>query len=307
MKRLLLIFSLVSYAQAAAPKLPTVGDYILHTDDGVNWRLVPLPSATPSATPTSTPAPTATATPSASPIPTAQPSPTASPTASPAPTATPTASPTVTPTPPIPPLPSNLTAQFMGVGADVVGKGNSLTADGELDFSIQLRGLRSSPSGVRIKEGTNWWETPWDRTHWNLLVYNGSSTESTLYFAQMPLTAGIFTVTVIYSDGGIETAVSNASGPAPTPGHSATPSPTPAAIAVNISWTPPENQPDIAGYVIRAGKESHQYNRSLGVTETEALVELDSTPPWYFAVSTITSTATEGSITGPLSAEVTYP
>jgi uncharacterized protein (DUF1800 family) len=98
-----------------------------------------------------------------------------------------------------PPPPSTLTANFIGVGADVVGI-PVLSPDGQPDFHISLGGLRSAPTQITVTSDTGGvWNFPFDNYHWVVGLFNYSGASGELYFAQFP--SNKFHVQVWYSDG----------------------------------------------------------------------------------------------------------
>src|SRR2546421_154989 len=79
---------------------------------------------------------------------------------------------------------STLSANFVGVGSDVVGQ-TVLSPDGQPDFHIALGGLRSAPTQIRVISDTGGiWNTPFNGVNWVVGLSNATGAKGDLYFAQ---------------------------------------------------------------------------------------------------------------------------
>jgi hypothetical protein len=103
-----------------------------------------------------------------------------------------------------PPVASTLTASFVGVDQDMVGK-TVIAQDGQPDFHIRLSGLRSNPTKVSVtSDTTGIWNFPFDGLHWIVGTFNYNSGSADIYFAQWA--SNKFKVQAGYADGTTDTA-----------------------------------------------------------------------------------------------------
>src|ERR1043166_5542159 len=80
--------------------------------------------------------------------------------------------------------PSALTASYLGLGSDVVGR-TTLSPDGQPDFHIALSGLRSPPTQIKVTSDTGGiWNMPFNGVNWVVGLTNTSGANGDIYFAQ---------------------------------------------------------------------------------------------------------------------------
>ena len=94
------------------------------------------------------------------------------------------------------PVPSTLSANFIGIGSDAVSQ-ISYSPDGQADFQIHLGGLRAAATQISVTSDTGGiWNTPFDGQHWVVgqSALNGSNTghlSCAISKQQIPCSGGI--------------------------------------------------------------------------------------------------------------------
>jgi hypothetical protein len=95
---------------------------------------------------------------------------------------------------------TTLKASYLGVtGQDYIGPQGTLTPNGNLDWHIQLSGLRGTPTKVQITSNTGGvWEAPYNGYHWGIYTQFGQSGTGDLWYEPWP--SQTFHVKVWYGD-----------------------------------------------------------------------------------------------------------